>query len=135
MQERRRYSEELTCSLTEEEVTAAGQALAHLLQEQEQMEEEHAEIKERMKGEASNMSARRKRIESKLRTGEELRQVEVIEYLNGKRIVTVRTDTGEQVRDRAARPEELQGSIPGLDLGDPDPGDDFPFGAKEDRDA
>ena len=106
----KKWTEDLTCDLTEEEVAERSGLAARLMAGYEEREEE---LKLHAADERGNLKRIRTEMSGLLRcvrTGQEERPVEVVQHRNeaAGRVEVVRTDTGEVVRSRAFTENERQ---------------------------
>lgn len=109
-----RTTQTLPCVLTTEEMIERSQRLAHLLNDLDRMEDEHAETRRDMKDERERFEAAVRDVRRVVAAGKEDREIEVedrMDYQAGY-VLRFRLDSGELVSKRAMTPEERQVPMP-----------------------
>jgi hypothetical protein len=127
----RRYSETLPVDLTPEQFKEKSEALANVCEEIATVEDEKAASAKQFNGKIGELETKRADLARMVRSGQEYRQVECQEEIirDDKAVVTVRLDTGEQIRKRDAHPNEL---TKGKGLFDKPEDEDKPIGRDAD---
>jgi hypothetical protein len=106
----------LPVKLTQEQFNAKAKELSSLLQERASLEVTHKNRRDQMKEELSNIESRIGLAGGIVNRGEEYRDIITETYLgDNDTIIVKRTDTGETIETRAARPDELQLNLAVLD--------------------
>lgn len=102
MRELKRDEEMLPCVLSPSEVRDRGMLLAQLLEELDEAQAALDLAKSKFKGVEAEIESRISETRSAIATKAEKRLVEVIVYADDEhdRVVTVREDTGEEIRKR-----------------------------------
>ena len=105
----RKYSEILPVELTDEQAKEKAKSLAQVCEEIAKVEDEKAASAKQFNGKISELETKRADLARIVRTGKEDRQVECQEEIirDDRSVVTVRLDTGEEIRRRDAHPNEL----------------------------
>lgn len=105
---------QLRVMLTDEERLKLSQDIGRASQNHSQAREQAKEVSAAAKAEVERFRLQVEEIGSVLANGYEYRDVEVVVAidLDERRVRATRTDTGEVIEDRRARPDELQGSLP-----------------------
>lgn len=113
----RRFDEMLPCSLTDEELRERGDELVKVLDTIDEIEAEKKSANDAFKARIQIQESRARELRTAIESKKEDRSVEVIESFELRLGVarTTRTDTGEQIRERALRQSELQPSLPAVD--------------------
>ena len=103
------FTEHLKCKLTEEELKEKAKILARVCEEIVQLEAEKAASSKSFNGKLGDLETRRADLARMVRSEQEFRPVACADELirDDKAVVTVRCDTGEELRRREARPDEL----------------------------
>jgi hypothetical protein len=101
--------ETLPCDLTSEELEQKGQDLATICEEISQVEAEKSDTAKQFKERLERLEAKKSVLARQVKTRSEEREVEVHALLlvDDRTVRTVRTDTGETVRQRPASEREL----------------------------
>ena len=103
------YTKQLPVRLTIEEKLKKGEELASNVQDISNEEARQKNIKDQMKDKLSELEFKVKVASGILHSGEEYRDVLVEMTIGDKNVIQVtRTDTGEIIETRPAKPEELQ---------------------------
>ena len=113
----RRFDEVLPCKLTDEELKQRAKDLVAVRRTIRAIEDEKKQINDQLKARLQLQEARERELEDSIESENEDRAVECIESFELRLGVarTTRTDTGEQIRERALRSSELQPSLPGTE--------------------
>ena len=104
----------LACKLTDDELRAAGDGLAKVVQDIASEDDAQKDQKAQMKARLMELTARQTILALQVSRREEHRDVEVtiaVDYKLGVEIRT-RTDTGEVISTRALRDDERQPRLP-----------------------
>lgn len=104
---------QLRVVLTDEERLKLAQDIGRASQSHAQAREQAKEVAAKAKAEVERTRMEVEEIGALLANGYEYRDVEVAIAvdLDGRRVIVTRTDTGEVIEDRRARPDELQGEL------------------------
>lgn len=113
----RRFEELLPCKLTPDEIRDRGAELVKVLAKIDAIEAEKKAAVDQFKARIQIQESRARELRTAIEGESEDREVEVIESFELRLGVarTTRTDTGEQIRERALRSSELQPSLPAID--------------------
>lgn len=104
----------LRCQLTQEELLAAGEKLAELLDNLRRAESERESVVKQYKAKEAELAAQIESQQLLVRNKSEIRMVDcenVLDYTAVKCIVT-RMDTGEIILDRKLTEDEKQSTLP-----------------------
>lgn len=110
-----RKTETLECKLNEDELLDRGQQLARVDGELREHKSHADQVKSQLKADEARLDSERHFLASCVRNKSEPRSVEVecvLDSKNRRRVLEIRLDTGEVVRSRAAREDELQRDLP-----------------------
>lgn len=113
MEEKKVTKEYLKCVLTEEEIKESGAQLARRYSEISDLEDAKKSVMSDFKAKIDSASAEASGLARKIQNGYEFRNVdceEIWDY-DDKVVEVVRTDTGETIRSRVMKAEELQDSL------------------------
>lgn len=110
----RRFDEVLPCALTDEELRERADELVKVLDTIDDIEAEKKSANDQFKARIQIQESRARELRTAIEGKREDRPVECIESFELRLGVarTTRTDTGEQIRERALRSTELQPSLP-----------------------
>jgi hypothetical protein len=105
----RTYTATKPCRLTDDERRTYGINLAHILETIDDEIAKHESVKREMKASLADLEAQRMMLATKVRRGEELREVEIeVCASDDGRVQEIRKDTGEIIVTRAPSDEERQ---------------------------
>jgi hypothetical protein len=111
--QRIKVKEHLKCVLTEQEIKDAGAQLARSYSEITDLEEHKKGVVSDFKAKIDGATAQASILARKIQNGYEFRDIECEEVwdYDDKVVEVVRTDTGETIRSRVMKAEELQDSL------------------------
>lgn len=106
-------TEYLKCTLTEKEIKESGFNLALSSSKINDLEAQKKSFNDQIKADISAAEAEIQRLALMIQNGYEYRMVEVEEEIDPleRCVMIIRTDTGEMVRVRPLKPEEMQGDL------------------------
>lgn len=107
-------SKQLPCKLTNEELRKYGEELANTIDEVSNEEARQESVKKEMKSTLTGLQSKLTILSSKIRRGEEYRDVQVQPEMDFKQGVyrEVRTDTGAIITERPLTDDERQEALP-----------------------
>ena len=113
MKELYRTTQQLPVKLTVDELLTAGKTLGQVIENIATEESAQNRQKADMKATLSRLEDERGLLARMTRSGHETRAVETVAYLFESGTVSViRADTGEEILNRKATPDELQDNLP-----------------------
>lgn len=107
----RSVRENLPVRLTQLELVKFGGELAKTSIEREHQENQKRNLNAQMNAKIAEQDSAIARIAAVVSSGEEIRSVEVAQYITGRTVTEYRTDTWEVVRKREAESSELQRAL------------------------
>lgn len=113
----RRFDEMLPCGLTDDELRERADELVKVLGTVDSIKVEKKATVDQFKARIQIQEERARELRQAISTKREDRSVECVESFELRLGVarTTRTDTGEQIRERALRQSELQPTLPAVD--------------------
>jgi hypothetical protein len=111
------FTRKLFCPLTSEELQARGSELATKMEEREQIEAELAEVKQTFKGRLEGVGNLISELKQIVLERRERREIECFNHMDFENdvVVTLRTDTNQEVDRRRMTAEERQSFLPMMD--------------------
>lgn len=108
------FTKLLPCKLTEIEKVTRGRELASKMEEREQVQLQAEEAKSAFKTRTQGIDAQIDELKRIVLDGTEKREIECFYHkdFENNSVLTVRTDTGEEVDSRRMTPEERQEMLP-----------------------
>lgn len=110
----KRFTRELRCKLTEEELLDRARALANACEEVSAEERRQKEIKSDLKAQLEAKEAARAQLSAVVSAGAEYRSIDVEQVFDFETgmVTLYRTDTGEQIERRRMTEDERQMPLP-----------------------
>jgi hypothetical protein len=111
------FTKFLPCKLSEVEKVTRGRELASKMEEREQVQLQAEEAKSAFKTKTQGLDAQIDELKRIVLDGSERREIECFYHkdFENSTVLTIRTDTGEEVDSRRMTPEERQEILPMVD--------------------
>lgn len=130
--QRRTFTRELRVQLSEAEITARGRKLAARRADRAQLDEHRKAVAKGHGAEIARLDAELDGLQSAIQAGSELRPIQCYEEFRAGVVEIRRADTDEVIDTRIPTLSEQQTTLPGVDLGDDEPGEGSDEGAAAD---